>query len=168
MNQQQRQPVLSAEEARQVDHSPKSPRMGGQSALTVDSYGSTPRARSVSRMSNPYGSVGKRSGTAAAEFMRWNGDAPVSPPRSIAELGQDGDFQINDEPHDAYDGLENVRACCDGKHDVGNLSTKYHHHPNQHNYYHQQGQYTGTVRSATGPPLDRPGSPSGWSNRSSR
>ncbi|GAC99216.1 hypothetical protein PHSY_006816 [Pseudozyma hubeiensis SY62] len=33
-----------------------------------------------------------------------------------------------DEPED-WDGLTNVRACCDGKHDVGSLA--HHHHPNQ-------------------------------------
>lgn len=32
-----------------------------------------------------------------------------------------------DEPED-WDGLTNVRACCDGKHDVGSLAHSHHHH----------------------------------------
>ncbi|CAG8770444.1 12344_t:CDS:2, partial [Acaulospora colombiana] len=109
----QQRPPLPSEEPRSAGYTPRSPRMG-QSAITVDSMGTPRGARSVSRMSNPYGSVGKRNGTAAAEYMRWTGDAPASP--SKMEDRTSGDFHIH-EHDDAYDGLENVRACCDGKHD---------------------------------------------------
>jgi hypothetical protein len=125
-------------------------------------------------MSNPYGSVGKRSGTAAAEFMRW--DAPASPTPQQAE--EAADFHLHDHD-DAYDGLDNVRACCDGKHDVGNLNSRqHHHHHNQQSNQQQQGtygrqqqqqqQHNGTVRSTADTIPDRPASPSGWSFRSGR
>lgn len=87
----------------------------------------TPRGarRSRSRVSMA-GSVGKRSGTPAAEYLRWL-DGPGSP-GSVSvhgfELSQgtelddaELDFEINDSmasDRDGYDGLENVRACCDG------------------------------------------------------
>jgi len=155
----QRQATLPQEEPRHFDYSPRSQRSG----ITMDSYNGTPKpARSISRMSNPYGSVGKRSGTAAAEFMRWTGEPPSSPAKAV-DQGQDADFQIHDDNNDAYDGLENVRACCDGKHDVGNLSSKYHHHPQQHQQF-----YPGTIRSVSAVAPERPASPSGWSHRSSR
>ncbi|KIM23667.1 hypothetical protein M408DRAFT_252856 [Serendipita vermifera MAFF 305830] len=155
------------EESRHFDQSPRSQRIQG-SAVNVDSLSVTPQrapVRSLSRMSNPYTSIGKRSGTAAAEFMRWNSDAPASPPADEA-----ADFHLH-EHDDAYDGLDNVRACCDGKHDVGNLSSKHHHHhhPNQQNGHgQQQSQYKGTVRSTSDAVPERPASPSGWSFRSGR
>ena len=167
----QRQPSQLTEEPRRMEYSPRT-QQGGQSALTIDSYGATPRpARSVSRMSNPYTSVGKRSGTAAAEFMRWNSDAPASPSKMEEHTHthtHDGEFQLNDDPEDAYDGLENVRACCDGKHDVGALGGRHHHH-HHHTQQQQQQQQRGTVRGAPGDSApERPVSPSGWSFRSGR
>ncbi|KAG8832152.1 hypothetical protein FRC17_001904 [Serendipita sp. 399] len=116
----QRQTTQQNDDVQRMQYSPRSPR-SGQSALTVDSYGAAqPRPpRSISRMSNPYGSVSKRTGTAAAEFMRWNGDAPASPSKVDDRVNPpDGDFHIHDDNDVAYDGLENVRACCDGKHDT--------------------------------------------------
>ena len=165
-------PGKQAGESRHFDHSPRSQRSGG-SALTVDSWNGTQRpagTRSLSRMSNPYGSVGKRSGTAAAEFMRW--DVPASPPPQHEDEAVD--FHLHDH-EDAYDGLDNVRACCDGKHDVGSLTSRYHpphhnHSQQQQNNYgqQQQQQYRGTVRSTSEVIPDRPASPSGWSFRSGR
>lgn len=144
---------------RKFETSPRSQR-SVYSALPPESPNSTPKVqRSVSRMSNPYGSVGKRSGTAAAEFLKWN--EPPTSPTPMQDTVQDVDFHIHDDHDAAYDGLENVRACCDGKHDVGALSSRHHHH---HHHHHQ-----GTVRSTSDvPPPERPGSPSGWSFRSSR
>ena len=165
------------DESRHFDHSPRSQRSGG-SALTVDSWTATQRGgatRSLSRMSNPYGSVGKRSGTAAAEFMRW--DAPASPTPQQAD--EAADFHLHDN-EDAYDGLDNVRACCDGKHDVGSLNSRHHHHhhhnqqPNQQQQQstfgrqQQQQQYNGVARGNSDAIPDRPASPSGWSFRSGR
>ncbi|CAG7850038.1 Anucleate primary sterigmata protein A [Serendipita indica DSM 11827] len=167
----QRQASQTNEEPRRMEYSPRSQK-SGHSAVTIDTY-NTPRApRSVSRMSNPYGSVGKRSGTAAAEFMRWNSDAPASPSRMEDNThAQDSEFQLHDDPEDAYDGLENVRACCDGKHDVGALGGRHHHHHHHHHQQQQQQQQQqrGTVRGAAGDSgPERPASPSGWSFRSGR
>jgi len=92
---------------------------------------STPRGqRSRSQVS-----VGKRSGTPAAEYLRY-GNTPSSP--SFVEVPGNGDmlvdeddldFELQDEDSrsdDGFEGLENVRACCDGKHTVG------HHHHHHH------------------------------------
>ena len=108
----------------------------------------TPRGgrRSRSRVS-VRGSVGKRSGTPAAEYLRWT-DGPGSPSaKSIHgfELSQNTDlddeeldFEIHDSTmsdQEGYEGLENVRACCDGRHTVGRASGLHEHlhdhiHPN--------------------------------------
>lgn len=87
----------------------------------------TPRGarRSRSRVSVA-GSVGKRSGTPAAEYLRWT-DGPGSPGSTSAhgfELSHgtepdddELDFEIHDSAmsdREGYEGLENVRACCDG------------------------------------------------------
>ncbi|KAL5508743.1 hypothetical protein ACEPAG_4778 [Sanghuangporus baumii] len=100
----------------------------------------TPRGarRSRSRVSM-VGSVGKRSNTPAAEYLRWT-EGPGSPgsPRSHGfELSQDTevddgelDFEIHDSitsDREGYEGLENVRACCDGRHTVGRDLGLYEH-----------------------------------------
>ncbi|KAL5506867.1 hypothetical protein ACEPAH_6323 [Sanghuangporus vaninii] len=100
----------------------------------------TPRGarRSRSRVSMA-GSVGKRSNTPAAEYLRWT-EGPGSPgsPRSHGfELSQDTevddgelDFEIHDSitsDREGYEGLENVRACCDGRHTVGRDPGSYEH-----------------------------------------
>ncbi|PWN48261.1 hypothetical protein IE53DRAFT_364051 [Violaceomyces palustris] len=36
-----------------------------------------------------------------------------------------------DEQESGFEGLDNVRACCDGKHDVGSLAHNHHHHHHQ-------------------------------------
>ncbi|KAE8266950.1 hypothetical protein A4X09_0g5394 [Tilletia walkeri] len=41
--------------------------------------------------------------------------------------------EMLEEDNEGFDGLDNVRACCDGKHDVGSLAHKHHHH-----HHHQQ------------------------------
>lgn len=113
--------------------SPRSQRSGrteesgilNESPWTVTNI--TPRGarRSRSRVSMA-GSVGKRSNIPAAEYLRWT-EGPGSPgsPRSHGfELSQDTeaddeelDFEIHDSitsDREGYEGLENVRACCDG------------------------------------------------------
>ncbi|KAG8800948.1 hypothetical protein FRC16_001627 [Serendipita sp. 398] len=161
----QQQMTQPNEEVQRMQYSPRSQR-SGQSAVTVDSYSAVqPRPpRSISRMSNPYGSVSKRGGTAAAEFMRWN-DAPASPSK-VEDRIPDGDFHVHDDTDAAYDGLENVRACCDGKHEVG--SRHHHHHHQQHSQQPSAQPSRSNMRAATDAIPDRPGSPSGWSFRSSR
>lgn len=163
---------------RNLDYSPRSQRSArsAYSALTVDSWSVPTKGlqRSQSRVSNQYGSIGKRAGTPAAEYLKW--DRPTTPAYDHPDgpsYTSDLDFHIHDDDNDAaYDGLENVRACCDGKHDVGSLSARHHHHHHHHNIPSK-----GTVRSVTDqpprlPPPDptpsRPGSPSGWSFRSGR
>ena len=153
--------------------------MSGESPWSMANV--TPRGgrrRSRSRVSMA-GSVGKRTGTPAAEYLRWT-EAPGSPisggmhglelgPGSRSAEGEDEelDFEINETLSDqeGFEGLENVRACCDGKHDVGHLSSRHHHH---HHHHQHPSQYQGTVRSTSAIPPERPGSPSGWSFHSSR
>ena len=137
---------------RPVVQSPLSQRTGrtehpslGDSPWTI-----TPRGqRSRSQMS-VRSSIGKRSGTPAAEYLRW-ADGPGSPgARSLihtfensgAGLDDDDDdldFEIHDSianGQEEFEGLENVRACCDGMHTVGRsgMAAHQHHH---HHHYHQ-------------------------------
>ena len=169
---------------KEIVESPRSQRGG-------ESWNSTPRAqRSLSRISVYPASIGKRAGTPAAEYLRWHGGEPGSPGSAYhlmpdnAAIDDNVDFHIHerDPEKDGYDGLENVRACCDGAHDVGTLSGRRHHH---HHHDHPvpplppfARSQTGTTRSSSRPPLpdqqqqqqlpSRPVSPSGWSFRSGK
>ncbi|EJD03472.1 uncharacterized protein FOMMEDRAFT_20543 [Fomitiporia mediterranea MF3/22] len=113
----------------------------------------TPRGtrRSRSRVSMA-GSVGKRSNTPAAEYLRWI-DGPGSPGANSVrgfEFGSQSadaaddeelDFEIHDSitsEREGFEGLENVRACCDGRHTVGRDSGMYEHH-HHHNHDHVPG-----------------------------
>ncbi|KAG8894303.1 hypothetical protein FRB99_001361 [Tulasnella sp. 403] len=89
--------------------------------------------RSQTQLSHQ-GSIGKRPGTPAAEYLRWAEEAQ-SPTRSVrsyphasrtddeepdnvdAAAGEES-FELNDE---GFEAMENVRACCDGEHDLGAL-----------------------------------------------
>lgn len=104
-----------------------------------DTWNSTPRGkRSRSQLSVNMGSVSKRSGTPALEYLRWNRSAlpesPYSPTKSFVEVEEHGDidvdldFELHDEIDGGFEGLENVRVCCDGRHTVG--------HPKQHHHHH--------------------------------
>lgn len=107
---------------------------------TGDTWNSTPRGkRSRSQLSVNKGSVGKRSGTPALEYLRWNGPAPespYSPTKSFVDVEEheddedDLDFELHDETMSdgGFEGLENVRACCDGRHTVGHSRNHHHHH----------------------------------------
>jgi len=108
----------------------------GRSAGTVlssgwDSFNNTPKGqRGRSQVSLP---LGKRSGTPAAEYLRrTEREAPYSPSKSYEHVGgedeEDFDFELHEETmsDDGFEGLENVRACCDGLHTVGG---HHHHHP---------------------------------------
>lgn len=168
---------------RETAGSPRSQRSG-------ESWNSTPRAqRSHSRLSAYPASIGKRAGTPAAEYLRWHGE-PGSPSSAYhpmtdnAAIDDDVDFHIHehDPEKDGYDGLENVRACCDGAHDVGTLSGRRHHHHHHHDHPVPPlppfaRSQPGTTRSNSRPPPpeqqqqqhpSRPASPSGWSFRSGK
>ncbi|KAG1747402.1 coiled-coil protein [Suillus lakei] len=120
-----------------TDTSPKSQR-SGRSSRNGGAFSTTPRgSRSRSQISIR-GSVGKRSGTPAAEYLRWAApESPYSPTKSFERVmghGQDDDdleFELHGQSQsdDGFEGLENVRACCDGRHTVGHSGHHHHHHP---------------------------------------
>jgi len=103
----------------------------------------TPGKRSRSQLSVG-GSVGKRSGTPALEYMRYNNlfDSPYSPTKSFVDVpvrnAEELDFELHDESHsdDGFEGLENVRACCDGRHTVGRAGPPHHDHQHNHDHLH--------------------------------
>jgi hypothetical protein len=150
--------------------SPQSQR-SSRSVQQVEPWNTTPRGqRSRSQVSIGRGSVGKRSGTPAVEYLRWNGpDSPYSPSKSFVDVsnhhGDDLDFELHDHSlsDDGFEGLENVRACCDGRHTVGHSGKPHlpHHHQHSHNGDHHLGP-----GSHNDPPPARPASPSAWSFRS--
>lgn len=165
-----------AEEIRQqIMASPRSVRTAGSTSYH-DGWNSntTPKAfRNPSQVPTS-GSVGKRAGTPAAEYMRWN-SAPEaqSPTKSTRAYQQqthdDIDFENMDYDQDddgfvpidadpGFEGLENVRACCDGAHDLGSLSRhpgqRHHHH--HHHHQQQQPQQQAQSRNLD---VDRPLSP---------
>ena len=87
--------------------------------------------------------MSKRSGTPAAEYLRW-AEGPSSPSKEYEHIpgGNDDDeldFELHDETlsDEGFEGLENVRACCDGRHTVGRSGKIEHHH---HHHHHNQGQ----------------------------
>jgi hypothetical protein len=110
----------------------------GRSAGTVlssggDSFNNTPKGQRGRSQVSLRSSVGKRSGTPAAEYLRWTErEPPYSPSRSYEHVGgedeEDLDFELHEETMSdgGFEGLENVRVCCDGRHTVG---THHHHHP---------------------------------------
>ncbi|KAI0300157.1 hypothetical protein B0F90DRAFT_1630116 [Multifurca ochricompacta] len=157
--------------------SPQSFRSGRSLHVSGDTWGTTPRGqRSTSQLSMG-GSIGKRSGTPAAEYLRYAGpEGPYSPTKSFEQVqggvGEDEelDFELHDESmsENGFEGLENVRACCDGLHTVGG---HHHHHPHHH-HPHRDDPPPGRSRMRDGhldthahadPP--RPSSPA-WSFRS--
>lgn len=119
----------------------------------------TKKPRKMSNATSLY----KRSGTPAAEYEDFI--AEYGSPRSIRSYrtgatagpsgtsgkGVDESLEIIDRrdvlgAEDGYEGLENVRACCNGEHDVGKLSvSKKHHH---HHHHHGQGYDSNTVKSS--------------------
>lgn len=121
--------------------SPQSFRSGRSLHVSGDNWGTRPRGeRSTSQLSAG-GSIGKRSGTPAAEYLRYPGpDGPYSPTKSFehVQVGAAGDADMDFELHEetmsdhGFEGLENVRACCDGLHTVGgNQHHHVHHHPHR-------------------------------------
>ncbi|KAJ3823527.1 hypothetical protein F5880DRAFT_1566576 [Lentinula raphanica] len=150
-----------------VNSSPQSQRTG-RSLRSETPFNTTPRGkRSRSQMSMG-GSIGRRAGTPATEYLRWNGpESPYSPSKSFVDVPghedeDDLDFELHGESlsDDGFEGLENVRACCDGRHTVGH-SGKHHHH---HHHHYESGSQNGEHTGHSGPA--RPVSPSAWSFRS--
>ncbi|KAF9558067.1 hypothetical protein CPC08DRAFT_667924 [Agrocybe pediades] len=155
--------------------SPQSQR-STRSAVAGEPWNTTPRGQRSRSQVSIGGSVGKRSGTPAIEYLRWNApESPYSPDRSFVDVPhqdpEDLDFELHDDTmsDEGYEGLENVRACCDGRHTVG-PSGKHHHHHHHDHPSENQGTIT-SRRSTDTRHLDvaqdqvRPSSPA-WSFRS--
>ncbi|KAH9478703.1 Anucleate primary sterigmata protein A [Psilocybe cubensis] len=168
LEQGRRPPLLSPQSQRST-----------RSAVAGETWNTTPRGQRSRSQVSIGGSVGKRSGTPAMEYMRWNApESPYSPDRSFVDVpGQDSDeldFELHEEnmSDEGFEGLENVRACCDGRHTVGPSGKVHHHH---HHHHQQPNQGTITSRKSTdnqhldvNPHLQdqaRPSSPA-WSFRS--
>ncbi|PWN33868.1 uncharacterized protein FA14DRAFT_190981 [Meira miltonrushii] len=124
----------------------------GSSALMED-HDATPRAGATSSMSKRSARSGRGS---LAREMFGNVRRNSAFSSSGAQTVDDGRFKsaeemlAEDEERTGYDGLDNVRACCDGKHDIGKLSVKghqHHHHPAR-----PSSSGTGSVRSRISTP----------------
>ncbi|KAF7426385.1 hypothetical protein PC9H_008753 [Pleurotus ostreatus] len=120
-----------------ITSSPRSQR-SSRSMRPGETWNTTPRGKRSRSQLSVGGSIGKRSGTPAAEYLRWNGpESPYSPTKSFEHIGAQDDEELDFELHgdsrsdDGFEGLENVRACCDGRHTVGH-SGKHHHHHHSH------------------------------------
>ena len=116
-----------------ADSSPQSQR-SDRSSHNGGAFSTTPKGKRSRSQLSVRGSVGKRSGTPAAEYLRWAApESPYSPSRSFEQVGNNSqedaelDFELHGESKsdEGYEGLENVRACCDGRHTVGHSG----HHP---------------------------------------
>jgi len=113
----------------------------GRTEASGDSWNHTPRGRRSHSQLSARGSV-IRAGTPAAEYLRWAGSSeePHSPSKSFEHiLGQDDeelDFELHDETMSdgGFEGLENVRACCDGRHTVGRSGKDHQHHHHHHDH----------------------------------
>jgi len=132
--------------------SPQSQR-SARTASKGETWNTTPRGQRSRSQLSVGGSIGKRSGTPALEYLRWNGpESPYSPDRSFVDVPaqdpEDLDFELHDETmsDDGFEGLENVRACCDGRHTVGHAGGKHHHH---HHNHPQSNQGTMSSRRST-------------------
>ncbi|KAJ7064963.1 hypothetical protein C8F01DRAFT_1128938 [Mycena amicta] len=141
-----------------TDTSPQSQR-SARSMRRGDTWNTTPRGQRSRSQLSVGGSLSKRSGTPAMEYLRWNGpESPYSPSKSFVDVPGNGDeedldFELHGDSMEdpGFEGLENVRACCDGKHTVGH---HHHHHPVEN-----------VAEERDGMPA-RPASPSAWSFRS--
>ncbi|BGP16016.1 hypothetical protein JCM10213_005433 [Rhodosporidiobolus nylandii] len=116
-------------------------------------------ARTVPKQSTgTFGTTRKRPGTVAEEYGRAHTSIGMySSPHSIRTMSdfggsgwdnEDGSMEVVDrseippgagDDDDEFEGLENVRACCDGKHDVGSLSRRHHHHRHSSSHHRPSG-----------------------------
>jgi hypothetical protein len=129
------------------------------------------RTGSVSKLSNgPFGTtVSKRAGTAAEEYGMY------SSPQSIRTMSDFEDVEVVDrneiplgDDEDDFEGLENVRACCGGKHD-GAFSLPFFLFPSSSNLtlspHAQSGVFLAvTVTTVTLTTVPRPPNPNPTSN----
>lgn len=161
-------PVSGAEfDDAAVFASPQSQR-STRSARQGEPWNTTPRGQRSRSQLSVGGSLSKRSGTPAAEYLRWNGpESPYSPSKSFVDVHGGGDeddldFELHGDSRsdDGFEGLENVRACCDGRHTVG--------HSGHHHHHHHHHDHLSTEPPQNDQPLEhvRPVSPSAWSFRS--
>ncbi|KAF8635381.1 hypothetical protein AX15_000386 [Amanita polypyramis BW_CC] len=172
------------DDERQVLHASPQSQRSTLSAQKGDTWNGTPRGQRSRSQISVGGSIGKRSGTPALEYLRWNGpESPYSPTKSFVDVqrgheDEDLDFELHGDSmsDEGFEGLENVRACCDGRHTVG-LSGKHHHHHHHHHPVQNQlplqpPTMVDRRRSKDHQLLDphhevaRPASPSAWSFRS--
>lgn len=160
--------------------SPQSFRSGRSLHTSGDTWGTSrgQGQRSTSQLSIG-GSIGKRSGTPAAEYLRYPGpEGPYSPTKSNEQSGVGEEEELEFELHDetlsdqGFEGMENVRACCDGLHTVGGNPPQHHphHHHHHHHHPHRDDPPSGRSRMRDGhldaqPDPPRPSSPA-WSFRS--
>ncbi|KAH9994699.1 hypothetical protein BJV77DRAFT_1059915 [Russula vinacea] len=118
--------ITGRAERRAEDHQPEHQNSQSGRSLHVsgDTWGSTPRGQRSTSQLSAGGSIGKRSGTPAAEYLRYPGpDGPYSPTKSFehGQVGARGDEGLDFELHEesmsdhGFEGLENVRACCDAR-----------------------------------------------------
>ncbi|KAL7277415.1 hypothetical protein ACG7TL_009277 [Trametes sanguinea] len=149
----------------------------GRTALSGESWNVTPRGQRSRSQISLGGSMGKRSGTPAAEYLRWaHQETPSSPSKDFEHIpgGQDDedlDFELHDDTlsDGGFEGLENVRACCDGRHTVGRSGRGGHHHHHHHHHDHPPKREPSRAREQLLDPnaieMQRPVSPA-WSFRS--
>ncbi|PPR01243.1 hypothetical protein CVT24_006007 [Panaeolus cyanescens] len=131
-----------------------SPQRQSRSPVRGETWNTTPRGQRSRSQLSVGRSVSKRSGTPALEYLRWNGpESPYSPDRSFVDVPardpDDLDFELHDESmsDEGFEGLENVRACCDGRHTVGH-SGKHHHHHHHHDQGTLRSHHQGTLSSS--------------------
>lgn len=143
-----------------------------RSAHQGETWNTTPRGQRSRSQVSVNRSVGKRSGTPAVEYLRWNNvDSPYSPSRSFVDVpGQDEedlDFELHGESQsdDGFEGLENVRACCDGRHTVGHSGKHHHHHHHPNGPALSRGSTDSQHLLPSPNDMPRPASPA-WSFRS--
>lgn len=158
---------------------------------SMDSWNLTPRARGGNSHLFPT-SVGRRAGTPAAEYLRTyseqnyrtppDAESPTRIPRSLQQRFEDAVDHNDDDDFEnvgpnapavdfemdlsgGYEGLENVRACCDGEHDLNHLAKGHHYHAN-HATLRPSSRLSNRSRTEPLSPLSRPVSPSAFSGRS--
>ena len=161
--------------------SPRSLRSGRSLHANGDTWGTSrgQGQRSTSQLSIG-GSIGKRSGTPAAEYLRYPGPEGLYSPTKSSEQSHGGvgeqedlDFELHEETMSdgGFEGLENVRACCDGLHTVGGNPQHHPHHHHHHPHRDDPPPPPGRSRMRDGhldaqpDPPPRPSSPA-WSFRS--
>lgn len=140
-----------------IDSSPQSQR-SGRSSHNGGAFSTTPRGKRSRSQLSVGGSLGKRAGTPAAEYLRWVApESPYSPTRSFEQVisgntqeDEELEFELHGESQsdDGFEGLENVRACCDGRHTVGPSGHQHHHHPHAHSH-HEHLEVNGPARPAS-------------------